>query len=407
MSLREYLVIAVRGLRANRLRSLLTMLGIMIGVAAVILLVALGNGTSARLNAQIESLGTNLIGVFQGRGSVSEGGRSQPLTDRDVKALQESSEAPRIVSTTPVKQASAVLKSPYGMWRTSIVGSSQDYPAALNRTLDAGTFFTESQVRTGARVVVLGPRPVAELFGGIAAAALGQRIRVGSQLFEVIGVLEANGQQDDVAVMPITTVRTYLIDGGADDRVDQIVVQATGQEAVPATMAKVTRVLFASHRIHDPAQKDFEVRSNLDLLKQYSKVTAVFTLFLAAIAAIALLVGGIGVMNIMLVTVAERTHEIGLRKAIGARRKTILRQFLVESTVLSGVGGSAGVAVGVGLSLLGERVGADFGDFAPPRLSIGSVILAFTVSLCIGLFFGAYPANRAARLRPIEALRYE
>jgi putative ABC transport system permease protein len=407
MTLRLAIVMAWRGLRANRLRSLLTMLGIMIGVAAVILLVALGNGTSARLNSQLEALGTNLIGVFQARGSVSEGGHSQPLTDRDVEALRESNEAPRFVTVTPVKQASAVLKGEYGIWRTSIVGSSQDYPAALNRTIDAGKFFSESQVKTRARVVVLGPQPVQEIFGGIPAAALGQQVRIGSQTFEVTGVLEPNGQQDDLAVMPITTARTYLVDGGADDRVDQLVVQATGQDAVPAAMAKVERVLMDSHRIDDPTQKDFEVRSNLDLLEQYGEVTAVFTVFLASIAAIALLVGGIGVMNIMLVTVTERTREIGLRKALGARRRTVLEQFLVESTVLSGIGGSVGVVLGVGLCLLGERFGAAFGDFAPPQLSLPSVLLAFTVSLCIGLFFGAYPAKRAARLRPIEALRYE
>ena len=162
-----------------------------------------------------------------------------------------------------------------------------------------------------------------------------------------------------------------------------------------------------SHRIDDPTQKDFEVRSNLDLLEQYGEVTKVFTIFLASIAAIALLVGGIGVMNIMLVTVTERTREIGLRKALGARRRTVLEQFLVESTVLAGIGGSIGVVLGVGLCLLGERFGAAFGDFAPPQLSIPSVFLAFTVSLCIGLFFGAYPANRAAHMRPIDALRHE
>jgi putative ABC transport system permease protein len=407
VTLWEALVVAVRELRANRLRTLLTMLGIMIGVAAVILLVALGNGTAAQLNAQIESLGTNLIGVHQARGSVSEGGGSQPLTDRDVEALQKATDAPRIVTVTPVKQASAVLKSPYGMWRTSIIGSSQDYPAALNRKLAAGTFFTESQVRAGVRVVVLGRRPVAELFGGFSTAALGQQVRIGSQVFEVIGVLDANGQQDNVAVMPITTTRTHLLGGAADDRVDQIVVQATRQETVAATMSKVTRVLLASHRIDNPAHKDFEVRSNLDLLERYNEATSVFTLFLISIAAISLLVGGIGVMNIMLVTVTERTREIGLRKAIGARRKTILKQFLVESTVLCGLGGLAGVVIGVGLSLLGEQFGTVFGNFAPPRLSVGSVVLAFTVSLGIGLFFGAYPANRAARLRPIEAMRYE
>jgi putative ABC transport system permease protein len=406
MSVREALVVAIRGVRANRLRSLLTMLGIMIGVAAVILLVALGNGTSARLNEQIESLGTNLISVAQSRGSVSEGGRVEPLTDRDVEALRNATTAPRIVTVTPVKQASAVLKSAHSMWRTGILGSSQDYPGAFNRTLQAGTFFTESQVRTGARVVVLGPRPAAKLFGS-PAAALGQQLRVGAQLFEVVGVLKANGQSDNLAVMPITTVRTYLIGGGADDEVDQIIVQATGRDAVSATMDKVTGVLMQTHHISNPEHKDFEVRSNLDLLERYTGVTGVFTFFLATVAAISLLVGGIGVMNIMLVTVTERTREIGIRKAVGARRKAILKQFLVESTVLSGIGGLIGVVVGVGLALLGEQLGASASGFAPPRLSIGSVIIAFTVSLCIGLFFGAYPANRAAQLRPIEALRYE
>jgi putative ABC transport system permease protein len=405
MTVREAFVMAMREIRANRLRSLLTMLGIMIGVAAVILLVALGNGTSAHLHERIESLGTNLIGVSQARNSVSEGGRSLELTDRDVEALQKSSTPPRLLTVTPVKQASAVLKSPYEMWRTGILGTSQDYPTAFNRTLEAGTFFTESQVRTGARVVVLGPRPAERLFG-VSASALGQKLRIGTQVFEVVGVLNANGQQDDLAVMPITTVRTYLVGGGADDQVDQIVIQATSQDEVSAAMAKVTGVLMETHQISDPAHKDFEVRSNLDLLKQYGQVTGVFTLFLAMVAAISLLVGGIGVMNIMLVTVAERTREIGIRKAIGARRKAILKQFLVESVVLSGIGGLIGIAVGIGLSLLGAQLGAS-GNFAPPKLSVGSVILAFTVSLCIGLFFGAYPANRAAQLRPIEALRYE
>jgi putative ABC transport system permease protein len=406
VSVREALVVAIRGVRANRLRSLLTMLGIMIGVAAVILLVALGNGTSARLNEQIESLGTNLITVAQSRGSVSEGGRVEPLTDRDVEALRNATTAPRIVTVTPVKQASAVLKSLHSMWRTGILGSSQDYPGAFNRTLQAGTFFTESQVRTGARVVVLGPRPAAKLFGS-PAAALGQQLRVGAQLFEVVGVLKANGQSDNLAVMPITTVRTYLIGGGADDEVDQIIIQATGQDAVSATMDKVTGILMQTHHISNPAHKDFEVRSNLDLLERYTGVTGVFTFFLATVAAISLLVGGIGVMNIMLVTVTERTREIGIRKAVGARRKAILKQFLVESTVLSGIGGLIGVVVGVGLALLGEQLSVGSSGLAPPRLSIASVIIAFTVSLCIGLFFGAYPANRAAQLRPIEALRYE
>jgi putative ABC transport system permease protein len=407
MTLREAIMIAARGLRANRLRSLLTMLGIMIGVAAVIVLVAIGNGTSQRLNQQIESLGTNLIGVFQSRGSVSENGRSQPLTDLDVKALQQASMAPRIVSVTPIKQSSAVLSFQNNMWRTSIAGSSQDYPAALHRTISTGRFFTEAEVRTSARMVVLGEEPVKKLFHGDKVSSLGQKIRIGRQVFEVIGVLEENGQADDLCAMPITAARNYLVGGGGDNEVDQIVVQATSQAAVPATMAKVNRIMSNQHHITNPDQKDFEVRSNLDLLKQYTEVTDVFAIFLAAIAAISLLVGGIGIMNIMLVTVTERTREIGIRKAIGARRKAILKQFLIESTVLAGLGGLLGVGIGVGVSLLGATLGQDIGSIAPPQLSLWPVVVAFAVSLAIGLFFGAYPANRAARLRPIEALRYE
>jgi len=401
----EAFKVAVRGLRANRLRSVLTMLGIMIGVAAVILLVALGNGTSARMNAQITSLGTNLIGVLQSRGSVAASGKSQPLTDKDVKALQQDGEAPRLLSVTPVKQASAVLNYQNALWRTSVFGSTQDYLAAFHRRMVAGSFFGDSDVRTSNRVVVLGDKPVQRLFGGHGAAALGQTIRIGRQSFQIVGVLDANGLNDDVAVMPISATRNYLVGGG--DAVDQIVVEATSQATVPPAMDKVTRVLLDRHRVTNPSQKDFEVHSNLELLQQYTQLTDVFTLFLVAIAAISLLVGGIGVMNIMLVTVTERTREIGIRKAVGARRKAILKQFLIEAIVLAGIGGLVGVVVGVGLSLLGASVGASFGQFAPPELSTGSVVLAFTVSLCIGLFFGAYPANRAARMRPIDALRYE
>jgi putative ABC transport system permease protein len=253
--------------------------------------------------------------------------------------------------------------------------------------------------------VVLGDKPLQQLFHGSGAAALGQTIRIGRQSFQVVGVLTPNGLNDDVAVMPISAARSYLV--GGSDTVDQIVVEATSQATVAASMDKVTRVLMDRHKVLNPGQKDFEVHSNLELLRQYTQVSDVFTLFLIAIAAISLLVGGIGVMNIMLVTVTERTREIGIRKAVGARRKAILKQFLVESVVLAGVGGLAGVVVGVGLSLLGAGVGASFGQFAPPQLSVGSVVLAFSVSLCIGLFFGAYPANRAARMRPIDALRYE
>jgi len=407
MTLKEAILVALRGLRANRMRSLLTMLGIMIGVASVIVLVAIGNGTSKQLNDQVESLGTNLIGVFQSRGNVAKSGHSQPLKDKDVRALQNANAAPRLQTVTPVKQGSAVLEFQNQVWRTSIAGSSPDYPAALHRSVSTGRFFTDSDLRTSSRVVVIGMQPVKKLFNGNAGAAINQKLRIGKQVFSIVGVLEENGQADDLAIMPITTARNYLVGGGGDDDVDQIVVQATGQAAVPATMAKVTRVLLDQHHITDPDQKDFEVRSNLDLLKQYSQVVDVFRVFLIAIAAISLLVGGIGIMNIMLVTVTERTREIGIRKAIGARRKAILNQFLIESTVLAGLGGTVGVVFGAGLAFIGETLEIKIGTIPPPQLSLWPILVAFTVSLAVGLFFGAYPANRAAALRPIEALRYE
>ncbi|MBA2324873.1 MAG: ABC transporter permease [Pseudonocardiales bacterium] len=408
MTLTETFLVAIRSLRANRLRSVLTILGIMIGVASVIVLVAIGNGTSAKLNDQIESLGTNLVGVFQSRGNVAQNGRSQALTDKDVRAIQSSGVPPRLLTVTPVKQGSAVLQTGTTQWRTSIAGSSPDYLAALHRSISAGRFFSDAEVRTSSRVVVLGSEPIKKLYNDNPAAALGQKIRIGKQSFEVVGTLEKNGQADDIAAMPITAARNYLVGGGADQNVDQIVVQATSQDAVTATMAKVTRVLLEEHHITNPDQKDFEVRSNLELLTQFTKQSSIFTIFLTIIAAISLLVGGIGIMNIMLVTVTERTREIGIRKAIGARRRAILKQFLIESTVLAGLGGAVGVAFGVAIAMVGGALDpAILGDFPPPKLSLPPVLIAFVVSLAVGLFFGAYPANRASSLRPIDALRYE
>jgi putative ABC transport system permease protein len=372
----------------------------------VILLVSLGNGTAEQLNKQIATLGTNLIGVFQSRGNVGSNGKTAPLTDRDVKALQDAPTSPPIVSVTPMKQANALLNNQGQLWRSNIMGSSADFLAAFHRSMAYGNFFSDGDVRTSSRVVVLGKGPLDNLFDGRASAAIGQQLRIGRQTFTVSGVLAANGLNDDLVVMPINTVRHFLV-GTKDKNVDQIVVQASSQASVKPTMAKITNVLMDQHHVDNPDQKDFQVQSNLDLLKQFSQVNDVFTVFLAVIAAIALLVGGIGVMNIMLVTVTERTREIGIRKAVGARRKAIMMQFLMESVVLSGLGGIAGVLLGVGVTVLGAGVGTQIGNLAPPVLTVGPVILAFVVSLAIGLFFGAYPANRAARLRPIEALRHE
>jgi putative ABC transport system permease protein len=278
-----------------------------------------------------------------------------------------------------------------------------------NQDMAAGEFFDEAQVRSTARVVVLGSSVASYLFGDDPAAALNHTVRINRQTFRVIGVLQSVGEPGDgVTVMPLSTVRRYVFGGG--DKVNQIIVQATEANAVPAAENDVIRILSERHRIKDPANRDFEVQSLRSRLDTFNQVLRILTLFTAAVAAISLVVGAIGVLNIMLVSVTERTREIGIRKAIGATRRAILEQFLIESLVLAGMGGLIGVLVGVGLSMVGATVAPSFGptfaSFAP-AVTIPSVVLSFAISLAIGLIAGGYPANRAARLRPIDALRYQ
>ncbi|MGH4005781.1 MAG: ABC transporter permease, partial [Pseudonocardiaceae bacterium] len=260
-----------------------------------------------------------------------------------------------------------------------------------------------------AKVVVLGPTVATYLFGDDPDAALNQTVRINRQTFRVIGVLEPLGEPNDsYAVMPLETARRYIFGGG--DVINQIIVQATQASAVPAAEDQTTRILSDRHRIKDTANRDFEVQSLRSRLTTFNQILDLLTLFTAAVAAISLIVGAIGVLNIMLVSVTERTREIGIRKAIGATRRAILNQFLIESVVLAGLGGVIGVAIGVGLALLGAALAPSFGatlaTFAP-AVSIPSIVVSFAISIAIGLIAGGYPANRAARLRPIEALRYE
>jgi len=401
VNLVEALRIALRALRANRLRSVLTTTGIIIGVSAVIVLVALGNGIQAGFTEQFSAL-TNQIQIVP----VEDDRSAQPLTDADVEALGKRTLAPDVTSVTPVVSGSALLQQQGEPgYRVAITGTTADYADVTDLELVTGSFFDEQQERTKAKVVILGTRPVSELFGGDAGGAIGERIRIGRTTFKVIGVAKPT-QQDDVAYMPLEAARSYVL--GGTDSVNNIIVTAANGAAVPVALQQVNAVLDDRHRITDTTERDFDARAQQDFIDQASQFLTFLTLFTTAIAGISLVVGGIGVANIMLVSVTERTREIGIRKAIGATRRAILQQFLLESTVLAGLGGTLGVLVGLGISFVGGLVlPRAVPDFPAPAVSPGSVVLALTISLLIGLVAGGYPANRAARLRPIEALRYQ
>jgi putative ABC transport system permease protein len=381
------------------------MLGIIIGVAAVILLVAIGNGVQASVNAKVQPL-ANLITITPSTGNIPGGGPPKDLIDADVEALQR--QVADAAAVIPAVTGQVLAETETNKYRSQVVGSTEQWLDINNRDLQVGTFFTNSQVRATARVVVLGPKVASALFGN-AEAALRQTVRINHQSFQVIGVMQSAGEPaDNDAVMPLDTARRFVFGGG--DKLNQIIVQATQAADVPAAEDQIISVLSDRHKISDPAKRDFEVQSLRSRLDTFNQILRMLTLFTASVASISLLVGAIGVLNIMLVSVTERTREIGIRKAIGATRRAILNQFLVEAVVLAGLGGVIGVAVGVGLSMLGARLAPAFGptlsNFAP-AVSLPSVLLAFGISLVIGVIAGGYPANRAARLRPVEALRYE
>jgi putative ABC transport system permease protein len=405
MNLREAVRIALRGLRAHRLRSVLTMLGIIIGVAAVILLVAIGNGVQASVNAKIQPL-ANLITITPTTGKIPGGAPPRDLIDGDVEVLLR--QLPNAAAVIPAVTGQTLAETDTNKYRADVVGSTEDWLGINNRDLQVGAFFDQAQVRSAARVVVLGPTVANVLFGG-PEAALRKPIRFNHQTFQVIGVMQSAGEPaDNNAVMPLDSARRYLFGGG--DKLNQITVQADQASDVPAIQDQVITILSDRHRIQDPANRDFEVQSLRSRLDAFNQILSILTLFTASVASISLIVGAIGVLNIMLVSVTERTREIGIRKAIGATRRAILQQFLIEAVVLAGLGGLIGIAVGVGLSVLGAHLAPSLGptlsNFAP-TVSIPSVLLSFGISLAIGIIAGGYPANRAARLRPVEALRYQ
>jgi putative ABC transport system permease protein len=405
VNIAEAFTMALRSLRANRLRSALTTLGIVIGVSAVIVLVGLGNGIKSGFNKQFGALGNQII-VTKVNGSVPGGGAAKELREGDVTALRNRAQAPDIGNVTPVLGGTELVSYNQRQFRANVQGSTADYLTVVNRDLVAGSMFTEQQARSNARVVLLAPNAVNTLFDGDANAAIGQTVRIGRVFFQVIGAVKGNGQQDDAAIMPLGAARAYVV--GGNDTFTQIIVQATTVNQVPQAMDQLTRILDERHNISDPAKRDYQATALQTLLEQANQFLTFLTLFTVAVAAISLIVGGIGVANIMLVSVTERTREIGIRKAIGARRSAILKQFLIESTMLAGIGGLIGIVIGVAMTLTAAAIIPKAApNFGAPSVSAGSILISFTVSLVIGLVAGGYPANRAARLRPIDALRYQ
>jgi putative ABC transport system permease protein len=449
VNVRESARFAVRGVLANKLRSLLTMSGIIIGVSAVIILVAAGTGASAAVQKSISTLGSNTItitsvstgagGRTAGRGGFGGGGfgggaagggvraggggapggaagaagtgtvdngtriRTPQLTLEDAEALVDPTNAPDVVSVAPVVTAQNVTATDNGASHAvaTFTGTSPSYLTNNNDTVSTGAAFTDTDYTAHTRVALLGTTVATALVGGDGTAAVGQTVQFNGVAFQVVGLLGAKGSsgpqdQDDRVVAPLTAVQDTLTGYG---NVTSISVKASSAGTVDAAQAEVTTILDDRHHV-TAANPDFSIFNPSSILAAVTATTSTFTLLLGAVAAISLIVGGIGVMNIMLVTVTERTREIGIRKAIGAQRADIVGQFLLEAVLLSMAGGLIGVVIGVGVGQL--SVGGFQLVVAPY-----SVVLAFGVSVAIGLFFGAFPASRAAGLRPIDALRYE
>jgi len=398
---------AKTALWANRLRSFLTMLGMMIGVAAVILMSAIGEGSKQSINEQIAAMGSNLFIVLSGSttsgGARAGFGAAPTLTSGDANAIAELA---GVAAVAPSSRGTAQMVYGSNNWSSRIEASSPGFFDVREWSVERGYPFTDADVRNAARVVVLGQTVATNLFGD--EDPVGKTIRIKQSPYLVVGVLEKKGQsmmgddQDDTAVIPLTTGQRKLFGSQFKDSVRMIMVKATSEEIMPKVEKSMTEPLRERHRIREGADDDFSVRNFSAILAASAQATEVMSMLLGAIASISLLVGGIGIMNIMLVSVTERTREIGIRIAIGARERDILLQFLLEAVMISLIGCVIGVIIGVGGAFIVKSVFE-----TAVAITQSSIIIAFLVAAGVGIFFGFYPARKAAKLEPIEALRYQ
>ena len=398
------LKVGMKAIARNKLRSTLTALGIIIGVACVIAMIAVGGGAQAAVQAQISSLGTNFLMVFPGT-STSSGARifsgQSTLTEDDVAAVR--AECPSVAYVSPMSRSSAQVVYGNLNWGTSIQGVGVEWPFVRSWNVEKGSFFDDTEIRSAAKVCILGATVANALFGD--QNPIGQMVRIKNFPFKVIGVLESKGgstmgqDQDDTVIAPYTTVMKLL---KRSAKIDMFMASATSRTTVDQAQAEIDALLRQRHRLQPGQDPDFMIRSQQEIAQTADQTSRQMSALLAAIASISLLVGGIGIMNIMLVSVTERTREIGIRMAIGAKGRDILTQFLIEALTLSIAGGAIGIALGIAASRF-----LAWKQQWPIVLSPQAILLAFGFSAAIGIFFGFYPARKASRLDPIDALRYE
>lgn len=408
MKIQDTLHETYTALSANKARSGLTILGIVIGIGSVVAMIAIGQGASGSIQSSIQSIGSNLVLVMPGQargvgaGPVSAGrGSAMTLKQEDADAIAKEITLAKAIAPEISRRYQITAKG--SNTNTQVVGTVSSYPSVRNVEVETGSFISDMNVKDLARVAVIGPTTRDDLFG-VGADAIGETIRIKNSQFKIIGITKAKGgsgfsNPDDMIFVPISTAQRYL---AGDTYVTTISVAAEDQTSMSAVQQQITELLMRRHNIGDPKLADFQVLNQQDILATASTITNTMTMLLSAIAGISLIVGGIGIMNMMLTTVTERTREIGLRKAIGAKRRDISFQFLVEAVMLTFLGGFIGIVVGWLISLLVTSLSQ-----IPTQVSTGSILLAFGVSATIGIVFGYYPARRAASLNPIDALRYE